>query len=217
LNYVDNHTAKEDTYTMPRSRMDELFEIAEENDGLFMAKEARERGITGSVLSRLAQRGRLERAGRGVYRIPHYRPDRMAQYREAILLLRSSRGPEQVALSHETALAIYGISDANPSRIHVTAPNRARLRRQRPKWIVIHRGELKDTDINRHEGLPVTSIEKTLSDVLDETGRLGLVRQALRDARKEGYVNADEAARLRRKVDRYAGHLSKATEESSIP
>jgi predicted transcriptional regulator of viral defense system len=57
---------------MPRSRMDELRAIAEENEGLLTSKQARKAGILDSVLVRLAQRGRVERAARGVYRISHY-------------------------------------------------------------------------------------------------------------------------------------------------
>src|SRR5208337_1225365 len=80
------------------------------------------------------------------------------------------------------------------SRVHITVPRHARLRRQHPKWIVIHRGELRPTDVTAHEGLPVTSIEKTVVDVLTETGRLELVRQAITDARREGYISAAEAS-----------------------
>jgi predicted transcriptional regulator of viral defense system len=43
-----------------------------------------------------------------------------------------------------TALAVYEISDVNPSPVYVTVPKRARLRRQKPKWIVIHREESTD-------------------------------------------------------------------------
>ena len=49
--------------------MDELYAIAEEHDGLLTSKEARALGIQDSVLVRLAQRGRLERMSRGVYRM----------------------------------------------------------------------------------------------------------------------------------------------------
>ena len=96
--------------------MDELFALAEEHDGLLTSKEARAAGIQDSVLVRLAQRGRLERMTRGVYRIAHYPADGLAQYREAVLWAKASQGPEEIALSHETALLLYGISDANPSR-----------------------------------------------------------------------------------------------------
>jgi len=77
---------------MPRTRMDELFALAEEHDGLLTSKEARAAGIQDSVLVRLAQRGRLERMTRGVYRIAHYPADRLAQYREAVLWRRPARG-----------------------------------------------------------------------------------------------------------------------------
>ena len=59
------------TAPTPHSRVGELFQMAEANDGLFTSKQAREKGIQDSVLVRLAQGGRLKRAARGVYRIAH--------------------------------------------------------------------------------------------------------------------------------------------------
>ena len=143
--------------------------MAEANDGLFTSKQAREKGIQASVLVRLAQRGRLVRAARGVYRIAHYPPDRFAQYREAVLWAQSSHGPERAALSHETALLVFGLSDVNPAKVHLTVPNRARLRREKPSWIVIHRADLPPDDLTEHEGIPVTSVERTITDILATT------------------------------------------------
>ena len=71
--------------------MDELYALAEERDGLLTSKEARALGVQDSVLIRLAQRGRLERMTRGVYRIVHYPADRFAQYREAVLWIQASQ------------------------------------------------------------------------------------------------------------------------------
>jgi predicted transcriptional regulator of viral defense system len=188
---------------MPRSRLNELLALAGENDGLLTAKQARALGIVDSVLARLTQRGKLERAARGVYRVPYYPVDRFSQYREAVLWVRGSNGPENIALSYDTALAVYGISDVNPSRVHVTVPKDARFRRHQPTWILIHYGELTPANVTVHEGLPVTSMEKSILDVLNETGRLGLARQAIRDARKEGYISAADANRLKRRVDQH--------------
>jgi predicted transcriptional regulator of viral defense system len=184
--------------------MDDLLPLAEQNDGLVTAAQARALGIKDSVLARLAQRGRLERIARGVYRIPYFPADPLAQYREAILWARASHGPEQVALSHETALGVYGISDVNPAQVHLTVPKHARLRRKQPKWIVIHRGDLPPGDVTTHEGLPVTTVAKSVMDVMETTGRLGLARQALKDARKEGYISAAELQRLTRRLSMYA-------------
>lgn len=187
-----------------RSRLDELLPLAEQNDGLVTATQARALGITDSVLARLTQRGKLERVARGVYRIPYFPADRLSQYREAVLWARASQGPEQVALSHETALGVYGISDVNPSRVHLSVPKHARLRRRRPKWIVIHRGDLPLRDVTTHEGLPVTTVAKSVLDVVNATGRLGLARQAVKDARREGYISTAEANRLTRQLNQHA-------------
>ncbi|MGH9397406.1 MAG: type IV toxin-antitoxin system AbiEi family antitoxin domain-containing protein [Terriglobia bacterium] len=184
--------------------MDELFALAEANDGLFTSKQAREMGIKDSVLVRLAQRGRLERTARGVYRIVHYPVARFAQYREAVLWAQASQGPQPIALSHETALLLFGISDANPANVHLTVPKQARLCREKPDWIAIHRANLAPDDLTQHEGMPVTSIERTVIDVLTTTHRIDLVRRAIDDARREGYLHSEQAARLRQAVNRYA-------------
>lgn len=105
---------KAERRTLTTATVDELFTLAEEKDGLFTSKEARSLGILDSVLVRLRQRGRLERMSRGVYRIAHYPAERLAQYRESILWAQASNGPERVALSHETALLLYGFRMRTP-------------------------------------------------------------------------------------------------------
>ena len=189
--------------------MDELHVLAEEQDGLLTSKEARTRGISDSVLARLTQRGRLERVSRGVYRIAHYPADRLAQYREAVLWAQASHhGPERIALSHETALLIYGISDLNPSRVHLTVPRSARLRREHPAWITIHRADLTEQEIGQHEGIPVTTVERSIMDVLSATHRTDVARQAIRDALREGLLNSTQASGLRKVINRAARRFS---------
>ena len=193
---------------MPRTRMDELYTLAEEHEGLFTSKEARDLGIQDSVLARLAQRGRLERMSRGVYRIAHFPVDRLAQYREAVLWAQANHhGPERIALSHETAMLIYGISDLNPSRVHLTVPKSARFRRERPDWIAIHQGDLTDKEVGQHEGIPVTTVSRSILDVLSTTHRTDVVQEAIKQALREGLLNSVEATGLR-KIVKTGGHLS---------
>ena len=201
---------------MPRTRMDELFALAEEHDGLLTSKEARAAGIQDSVLVRLAQRGRLERMTRGVYRIAHYPSDRLAQYREAVLWAKASQGPERIALSHETALLLYGISDANPSRVNLTVPTSARLRRKCPEWVAIHRANLSLQDIGEHEGLPVTTVSRSIMDVLLATHRIDVARQSVSDAVREGLLNSAEASRLRRSISQTSLASSPSTNGSQV-
>ena len=199
---------------MPRSRFDELVALAEENDGLVTAEQARSAGFTDSVLARLAQRKRIARIARGVYRIPSLSPGRFSQYREAVLWARANRGPDTVAISHATALAVYGISDVNPSLIHLTIPKSARLRREKPKNVIVHRSDLAKRDITVQEELPLTTISRTIADVLASGGRIDLLRQAVSDARREGYIGDAEAGQLRRRIE---SHLKSLRAPSTKP
>jgi predicted transcriptional regulator of viral defense system len=202
---------------MPRTRMDELYALAEEHDGLLTSKEARALGIRDSVLVRLTQRGRLERMSRGVYRIAHYPADRLAQYREAVLWAQASHhGPERVALSHETALILYGISDVNPSRVHLTVPKSARLRREHPEWIMIHRADLTEQEVSQHEGIPVTTVGRSIMDVLSTTRRTDIVRQAITDALREGLLSSTQAGSLRKLVNRSAHSVPLSTMGTTV-
>jgi predicted transcriptional regulator of viral defense system len=197
--------------TLPRSRFDELAALAEDNDGLVTAEQARAEGFTDSVLARLAQRKRIERIARGVYRIPYLAPGRFSQYREAVLWAKANRGPDPVAISHETALAVYGISDANPVSTHLTVPSVARLRRKTPKGVIVHYGDLSTDDITTQEGLPLTTIHRTIADLLRSGGRTDLLKQAVSDARREGYIGDAEAARLRRRIESHLKSLRSST------
>jgi predicted transcriptional regulator of viral defense system len=197
------------------TRFDEMLALAEENDGLLTAAQAREAGIAASVLARLTQRGRLERAARGVYRIPYFPSNRLSQYREAVLWAKSAAGPRDVALSHATALVVYGISDANPHLVHLTVPRKARLRRVRPKWLRIHRADLAPGEATVHEGLPIATVARTVEDMLGSSGQVSLVKLAISGARREGYINRAEAQRLRRRVARYVRTIETAKSASA--
>jgi predicted transcriptional regulator of viral defense system len=197
--------------------MDELHALAEEHDGLLTSKEARALGIQDSVLVRLAQRGRLERMSRGVYRIAHYPTDPLAQYREAVLWAQANHhGPERIALSHETALLIYGISDLNPSRVHLTVPKSVRLRRERPEWITIHQDNLAENEVGQHEGIPVTTVSRSIVDVLSTTHRTEIARQAITEALRDGLLNSTEAAKLRKIISRTAQSLPRPTDRNKV-
>lgn len=177
--------------------------MADERDGFVTAAHARRQGFTDSVLARWVQRGRIERTARGVYRVRYARPDRYSQYQEAVLWAQSNRGPQQVALSHATALAAYGLSDINPASIHLTIPKKARLRRNQPKGLVLHRENFGPEDTIIHEGMPITTIARTVADLLNSGERIDLIRQALSEARREGYINDAETRKLRRRVDQH--------------
>lgn len=188
---------------MQQEQLEEMVKISDANEGVITTENAREDGVSNSVLTRLVHRGGLDRVARGVYRLRFIPPDRFAQYREAVAWAKGNRGPDAVAISHESALAVYGVSDASPARIHMTLPKSKRFRRVIPKGFVLHRAELPPEDIDVHEAVPVTTIRRTVVDLLAANTQTELVRQAIRDARREGFIGTPEARRLRRLVDKH--------------
>ena len=171
--------------------------IAEEHEGLVPCVAAKEAGITASALVKMAQRGRLERIARGVYRLPLFpaSSSKYSDYHEVIAWARAGHGPPAV-ISHESALALYGISDVLPAQFHITIPKHSKFQRRTvPTRIVVHHGDLNANDITSQEGVPVTRIEKTIQDVID-AGQNDFATQAIRDARQQKYIDRNAAARL---------------------
>lgn len=188
---------------MPKSHLDALLELAAENEGLVTTRSAADAGISRRTLTGMVERGRLERLSRGVYRLAHSHRDPLAPYREAILWAQSHRGP-RAALSHETALAVLGLTDANPSTIHLTVPPRARLRRSAPARIEIHRATLESNDVIEHEGIPVTSVPRTVLD-LARSGSLRFAADAVVEARREGFITEIQRRQLTKELKNLHG------------
>ena len=68
-------------------KYDELYEVAVSNYGLVTAKTIDELGIHLKDVLEWVKSGRLEKRGRGVYRIAHYLPTEYDTYAEAVALV----------------------------------------------------------------------------------------------------------------------------------
>jgi len=68
----------------------------------------------------------------------------------------------------------------------------------------VHHEDLMTEDITVHEGMPITTIARTVADLLKSGERVDLIRQAISDARREGFIQASEARQLRRRVEKPA-------------
>lgn len=72
------------------------------------------------------------------------------------------------------------------------------MRRVRPDWISIHRANLSTEDIQLHEGMPVTTVERSILEVLASTRRTEFALQAISDAVRKGLLTPAQARALRR-------------------
>jgi len=174
-----------------------ISEIAQDQDGFLTAAQAADRGVDGTALSRMVKQRLLERDERGLYRLLPYPISERAELWRAVLAPGVQRSDGLAAvLCDGTALGLYEVSTINPSRIEVAIPRAARLRRELPKGLVIERRDYPPEDVTRMNGLPVTTLFRTLVDLIRERKDLQFVDEALVEAPKRGLLTTSEAQSL---------------------
>ena len=102
----------------------QLYEIAEQQAGYFTAAQALEAGYSRPLLSYYTKVGRFDRVHRGVYRLVQF----PGSPYEDLFVACLRTGPDSV-ISHESALAVYELSDVLPGEVHVIVPRTASRRR----------------------------------------------------------------------------------------
>ena len=163
---------------------DHLYEIAESQAGYFTAKQARKVGFSWERLSKNAQRGRFLRITRGIYRLAHF----PGSPYEDLFVAWLRTGPDSI-ISHESALSVYDLTDMIPGKVHVIVPRTASRRRE---GICLHTNRLKSDEITRREGLPITIVARTITDVAASGLADELIHQAIREALQRGLTTREE-------------------------
>jgi predicted transcriptional regulator of viral defense system len=177
---------------MPGATYQSIYEIAADQHGYFTAAQARESGIDPRTVVMMERRGSTERVSHGLYRLVHFPLSPNALYMEATLWPARARG----VLSHESALALYELSDVNPAKVHITVPRRFRVRRARPAFLTVHHADLAESDVDVFDGIPVTTPERAIRDCHATHLGPALVRQAIEDGRRMGVLSRAAADRL---------------------
>lgn len=175
---------------------DALVEIAADHHGYVTTLQAREVGVDPTQLRLLASRGRLVHVARGVYRVPV-----LPRSEHDDLAFAVAWGRGRAVLSHESALVLHGLSDVNPSVVHLTAPPDNYPRAQGAGPMRMHRRDLPFADTTTVDGLPVTTIARTIEDCRALGTDPAQLRLAIRQARQSGELPPAQAERLDRLID----------------
>jgi predicted transcriptional regulator of viral defense system len=163
---------------------DRLYQTASAQDGYFTTKQGAEAGYSPQLLLKHIRAGRVARVRHGVYRLVHFPAGDHEEL--AVVWLWSER---KGVFSHQTALALHGLSDVLPSRIHLTLPVEWRHRRFRiPKDVVLHHASVPKRDRAWVGPVPVTSPRRTLIDCARDQISPDLLRQAAQQALRRGLV-----------------------------
>lgn len=149
-------------------------------------------GINRDAVQKLVGRGTLTRVAHGVYRFPQYP---VGQYDNLMLAVLWARVPE-AALSHETALDVYGISDVNPDRIHVTVRRHRRFRRKGGDGYAIHHQDLGPGQVGWWQEIPTVTPATAIAQCLAYGTPTYLLRQAIERGHAQGYLKAAERDEL---------------------
>jgi very-short-patch-repair endonuclease len=117
-----------------------------------------ELGYTRREIEHRVAVGRMHRKYKGVYTVGHRKLTPRGHKLAAVL----AYGPRAV-ISHRTAAELHGLRQDNSAKYDVTVPGTSR--RRRPN-IRIHRARrLHPDDVTTVDGIPVTSVARTLLDL----------------------------------------------------
>jgi very-short-patch-repair endonuclease len=186
----------------------EVAELARTRWGVVSRAELIARGASRPGIDAWVMRGRLHRLYRGVYAVGHAHVGREGRWLAAVLACG-----EGAVLSHRSAASHWGLLDTQSALVDVTA----RRSHDGMRGIRLHTARsLAPHDTTTHEGMPITSVARTLLDVA-ATVRPDRLERAL--AQAERLQRYDQTA-IADVLSRSNGHrgrmpLSKATATES--
>lgn len=184
-----------------REALRALAEITESQWGLVTTAQARAAGVQHMDLTRLAQSGDLVRIGHGIYRDAGTPADEYEDLRVAWLSIDPTRSAHQrlrdphpdAIVSGESAAKLHGIGDFRADELEISLPWRRRSRRAGVQFRVREVGPHDTTIV---QGLPATSLERTLADLVHDGHDLSHVADAMSDALRQSHLDDDHLAEL---------------------
>jgi predicted transcriptional regulator of viral defense system len=178
-----------------------LYEIASAQEGYFTTRQAAEAGYSSQLLLKHVHARRIVRAQRGIYRLVHF-PS--GEHEELVTAwLWSERAG---LLSHQTALALFGLSDVLPAHVHLALPSAWRHRRFRvPPGIVLHHEDVASRDRTWFGAVPATGPRRTLNDCARAGLSPELLGQAAQQALRRGLVTRVELSDVEDALEPFGG------------
>jgi predicted transcriptional regulator of viral defense system len=176
-----------------------LGEHASDQWGLVTAAQAKLAGVNGVELLRLGEAGLLHSVGRGVYQVigaavPEHLEIKVAWLRldpERYAWQRAQPGTWGGVVSHGSACELHRIGDIPASEVEISVPRR---RTTRGPGVRLRMRELDTADVVLVDGLPVTTPEQTIVDLLAARADGGHVGGIIADAEHRGLVTVDAVA-----------------------
>ncbi len=194
-----------------REALRALAEVSESQWGMVTSAQASARGVSHMNLTRLTDSGDLVRLSHGVYKDAGAPGGQHEELRAAWLATepaklayaRLSERPGSAVVSGESAARLHGIGDLRAMKSEFTTPTR----RQTQRADVRYRTRLlPEQDVTVREGLPTTTRERTVADLVEDRNDFSIVGDALRDAAKQSRLNVGRLTELLSPLAERNGH-----------
>ena len=156
-----------------------LVALARKQNRMVARRQLLALGLTQAAIRHLLESGRLHRVHPGVYAVGTPPATPIERATAAVLACG-----DQALLSHESALALWGLAPRWPRCMHVTTPAD-----RRPSGIVVHQSRtLTRADARNHLGVRTTSPARTLHDCAPALSHRALTR-AVNDALRSPFMS----------------------------
>jgi very-short-patch-repair endonuclease len=177
--------------------------LAARQHGVASRAQLRKLGLGPKAIDFAVRIGRLHRVYRGVYAVGHRRISVAGRRMASVLTYR-----DDAVVSNRAAAAHWTLKES--AAIEVTVPRTVRPRR----GIVVHCLPLPPDEVTVHEGIPVTTVPRTIFDhahlgrravvrLIHEAEHLGLTDPLSLAHLLERYPNRNGAAVVRAALDEY--------------
>jgi len=177
---------------------EKLFRIAASQGGYFTARQAKQAGFSDNNHSFHLRAGNWVREWRGIYRLARYPLQDDAQFALWGIWASDRRGERRGAYSHETALSLFGLSDLQPTKLHITVPRGYRRHGNIPEILCLHHANVKAVECEERNGYRVIRPFRTFVDLVRaQTVSPEFFRQAVRQALERGILTRSQYRTLK--------------------
>ncbi len=149
-----------------------LTEVAARQYGYFTAVQAESLGYSDKHHRYHLNQENWRKVSPGLYRLPGHLDTMESEFTKWSLWSRNQQDQPQGIISHQSALAYFGLDEYTPRTVHLTVPTR--FRKALPPEVVTHQASLNLSELEPKTGFMVTRLVKTLADLkpwLVERGR----------------------------------------------
>jgi predicted transcriptional regulator of viral defense system len=166
-----------------------LFEVADQQQGYFTAKQAKAAGFAENTHPYHVKAGNWVREHRGIYRLALYPMTDRPELAVWALWSRNRNEEIEGVYSHHTVLSFYDLSDLNPSKLHMTVPKDFRRNSEIPGFLVLHYADLPESDVETAQGFKLTRPLRAILDLIEAgTVERRFIRQAVTQAVDRGLI-----------------------------